>query len=295
MRNEAEWRFTLLDSRTQGTKAVSAHKVIRTINGTSGACLVSGDDGKLYTVRFAGDASQPNALANELLGTTLAQAMKLPVPSAVPMLVTPDFLKESACLLSIGQDDSAWPRPGLHCGISFVGEVSGPNRPIQYLNRRQIGTISNRADFLKMYIFDIWANQAISRDALFLRDGETPSYRAVFINNSRLFGFSTSHLVQDKTLACHRNKALYSGLWDAEAVSSIIESFQAAIPPALDAILPLIPNDWHSGNLNSLHTALRQRLNELPKVIEVHSLADGSVSKGMILDDELRLRGSGVC
>ena len=292
-RSPAEWSCTLLDFRTQNARPVYALRLIRRLDANSASVLISADDGNLYILKFSGSPKHPNALAHERIWTVLAGSVGLPVSPGEPISVPSSFFEENLSL-SLFAPDGVQPQPGVHYGSRLLGDVSGSARPIEYLLKRDVGRVSNRADFLGMYIFDVWALCQKNRKAIFLKDLATGQFRAMFVGSGRVFEAVSADPVEAKTRARHRKPSLYAGLWKAAAVASWVERLKSAVPPALDSLMQTIPDDWHSGHLNTLYASSLVRLSELQRLVEAHSLAEESICTEGISDALPRRYGASV-
>lgn len=273
---------------------VTATKLIRKMRGGAQTCLVLCDDGHHYVLKMAGNPQGPNVLANEMLGTSLAFASGLPVAVPAFVSVSEAFVRENPDLYFSTRYGNEAPLAGSYFGSRLLGQISGPDRPVEYLSSSESKRVSNRDVFLGMYLFDIWANHQDNRQAIFLRNNANAGLRAVFIDHGHLFGGPYWIFHERKYVARHMDVSVYSGLWSSRAVSSWIGIFQQRIPPNLSSIADQIPTDWYGGDLSSLISTLLTRLELLPRLIEIHSTPEGSPAAGTFSHDELRLQGSRV-
>ncbi len=147
---------------------VRARRLIRKMRGGAQAHLIEASDGELYIVKFTNNPQHRRILVNEWLASVLLRYLQIHVPDTAVVELTPEFIAENPDLyLSIGSRREPVP-PGLHFGSRMAVD---PDRVavFDFLPDKLLGQIENRADFLGMLVFDKWAANADSRQAVFFR------------------------------------------------------------------------------------------------------------------------------
>ncbi len=253
---------------------VFAVRCFRKLRGGSQATLIECSDGAPYVLKLNGNPTGPNTLANEVLGSTLATSLGLPTAKLVPVRVTEAFLSSNPQLAFKTDTRSYSALPGTHLGISFVGDIQVSSSVFQVLTPSHIQRIVNRECFLGIYLLDIAANHQDHRQALFVREGNLFSLRAVFIDHGQMFGGSYWSNSEDRCLPLHRNSSLYRGLWNELDVSTWITRLQERVPTTLEQSIPIVPRGWFDGNTTVLRDSFLRRLARLSQIAHQYRLAE---------------------
>src|SRR5271170_8216375 len=164
--------------------------VVRKQPGGSQSCLVQCDDGKLYVLKMNGNPQGPNVLANEALGSILLRGLGFRAPPWRPVTIdlkSVRFFPELA--MQTSTHETSFPACGIHFGSEYLG---GPQydlynfMPLSYTHR-----LRSTAQFLPIYLFDIWASHQDERQCIYQRARGTSLYDSFFIDNGHLFGGPT--------------------------------------------------------------------------------------------------------
>ncbi|MGH9583710.1 MAG: HipA family kinase [Bryobacteraceae bacterium] len=246
---------------------VRARRLIRKMRGGAQAHLIEADDGGLYIVKFTNNPQHRRILVNEWLASVFLRYLQIHVPDTAIVELTPDFIADSPDLyFSIGTRREAV-RPGLHFGSRMAVH---PDRVavFDFLPDKLLGKVENRADFLGMLVFDKWAANADSRQAVFFRaraktwtplKGDAPArigFFAQMIDHG--FAFNGPHWeFNDSPI-----QGLYFRPSVYEEVRSL-ESFQPWLAMAgnlplevLDSAWKEIPGEWLDGDGEALERLL---------------------------------------
>jgi hypothetical protein len=248
--------------------SLSAVKFIREMRGGTQPVLVQCDDDHHYVVKMNANPQGPNTLANEFLGSAVAGAAGLPVPQSSFIYLSDAFIDDNPELWFQTTSGTRRPDSGVHYGSRFVGELSGSNRPTDYISHSRVDEITNRTSFLGMYIMDVWANHQDSRQAILLGNADDRTKEAFFIDHGHMFG-GPSGFFNERHGACHLEISVYSRLWHPELVAAWIARFQETIPTALASALSVVPPQWYNGNLGTLEDLLMRRLQNLSHLVEL--------------------------
>jgi hypothetical protein len=249
--------------------ALSAIKFIREMRGSSQPVLLQCTDEHHYVVKMRANPQGPNTLANEFLGGAVAGAAGLPVPRSSLIYLSDAFIDDNPGLWFQTNSGTRRPDAGVHYGSTFVGELSGPNRPTDYISRSRVDEITNRTSFLGMYIMDVWANHQDSRQAILLGNAADRMKKAFFIDHGHMFGGPSWFFNERPGVACHLEISVYSRLWLPEAVAAWIARFEETIPTALASAISAVPTPWYNGDLGALEDLLMRRLQNLSSLVEL--------------------------
>lgn len=242
---------------------VRARRLIRKMRGGAQAHLMEGEDGSYYVVKFTNNPQHRRVLINEWLASVFLRYLQIHVPDTAVMELTPEFIEENPELyISYGSERLAIP-PGLHFGSRMAVH---PDRVavFDFLPEKLLGKIENRADFLGVLVFDKWAANADSRQAVFFRaraktwtplKGETPprvGFFAQMIDHG--YSFNGPHWdFPDSPL-----QGLYYRTSVYEEVRSL-DSFQPWLVMAenlplevMDTAWKSVPREWMDGEEEAL-------------------------------------------
>ena len=149
---------------------VKATHLIRQMRGKSRSILALGSDDEFYIIKFAGNPKGRSALANEILGYQIAQALGVRVPKVFLATVPNQLIRYAPKDWFDGYISPSGPDAGWHFATRYAGS---PHEAVTWdiLPRRVIPRIENRDDFLMMLVFDIWANNKQARQVVFERAG----------------------------------------------------------------------------------------------------------------------------
>jgi hypothetical protein len=276
------------------TVFLSANKYIRKMKGGSQSILVRCDDNRFYVVKMAGNPQGSNVLANEFLGTVIADAVGLPVAECKSIRLSDHFIDSEPEMWFELPSGRKRPNAGLHFGSLLVGQPCGPERPAEYISRSRINTITNRDAFLGMYLLDVWANHQDNRQAVLLRRPLDETQEVFFIDHGHMFGGSEWNFQERPGVALHLESSIYTDLWDDDIVFSWISHFQNVLPGVLSRAASVVPLRWYNGDLGSLLDGLIHRLSGLAELVE----RDARTSRYLIdqngEDDTLRLSDSRI-
>jgi hypothetical protein len=272
---------------------LSANKFIRKLKGGSQSNLIQANDSNYYVVKMMENPQGSNVLANESLGSRVASAVGLPVADNKGIYLSDTFIDRSPDLWFESPAGRRRPNKGVHFGSLFIGQLSGLQRPNEYISPSRVENIANRQDFLGMYILDVWANHQDSRQAIFCRSSDG-TQKAFFIDHGHMFGGPEWTFQHRPGIALHLEKNIYRDLWNEDRVASWISHFQVVIPSALSYANVAMQPRWYKGKADELIARLTERLCHLPELVRADVDESWPLTKTRTVDDRLRLPDSGI-
>src|SRR6266851_3223316 len=126
-----------------------------------------------------------------------------------------------------------------------------------------------RADFLGIYIFDVWANHRDHRQAVFSTRQTNRAINAHFIDNGHLFGGPHWDFRDKPGAAMCLDRNLYTTTWQESDVDAWISRFETSIPQSLSRVTQQVPQDWYNGNIDELISCLLFRLSDLSNLFQL--------------------------
>jgi len=167
---------------------VEAVEFIRRMRGGSQSQLVRCSNGHYYIVKFQNNPQGKRVLVNELIGTLLAKHLGLPVVEIAIVKVRDSLIRGTDD--AVVQLERSWTpyQHGLCFGSRLVGDINRQG----YLCHGVLpdfvrGRIGNPRDFLGMLVFDQWACNMDSRQAVLTENAEGNQLIAVMIDNGDCF------------------------------------------------------------------------------------------------------------
>jgi len=158
---------------------------IRKLRGGTQAVLAEASDGHLYVVKFNCNLQGANLPFNESVGSELYQALNLPAPAWMPVLVRDSFLDKNPCCRMLTVEDSIRPDAGMCFASRYLGE--GGDRLLEILPGGSFKRVHNHASFWLAWLVDICAGHTDNRQAIFVED-RTGWLNAVFLDHGHMFG-----------------------------------------------------------------------------------------------------------
>jgi hypothetical protein len=274
---------------------LSANKYIRKMKGGSQSILVHANDGRHYVVKMADNPIGPNLLANEHMGSLVAEAVGLPVAEARGICLSDSFIDSHPDLWFELPFGVRRPEKGVHFGSLLLGQTSGADRPTEYISPSRIDRITNRKAFLGMYLLDVWANHQDNRQAIFRRSTNN-SQEVCFIDHGHMFGGPGWNFQDNLGSALHLEMAVYKDLWQDEQIGLWISRFQSVIPEALVLATQSISiqPQWYQGDLTKLTDRLTERLTNLAELVQQDFSRNWRAFEQKNIDETLRLSDSGI-
>ncbi|HEX4170200.1 MAG TPA: HipA family kinase [Bryobacteraceae bacterium] len=245
--------------------------MIRKMRGGAQAHLIEGEDGSFYVVKFTNNPQHRRILVNEWLACSFLRFLQIHVPDTALIELTKEFLDESPDLyLSVGSRKELIP-PGIHFGSRLAVH---PDRVaiFDFLPDKLLYKVENRADFLGTLIFDKWAGNTDSRQAVFFRAkaktwtplrGDAPArvgFFAQMIDHG--YAFNGPHWqFQDSPLqGLYFRTSVYGDVRSLDSFQpwlAMVENFPVEV---VDAAWKEIPRHWFDNDEEDLERMLETLL-----------------------------------
>jgi hypothetical protein len=249
-------------------QTVRAVECIRRLRGASQPCLMRGDDGHIYVVKFQNNPQHVRVLANEMLATRLGCLMGLPVPESAIVEVPAELVAGNPDLeFQVGSRRIPG-APGRQFGSRYPGDPS-QTLVVDFLPDRLLRKVRKLDElFLGAYVFDKWTCNCDGRQVVFYRsvDDEDSSYSAWLIDHGFCFNDGEWNFPD------HQLRGLYSRRFVYESVSSL-QSFEPFLhrienlqPDQLEACARAIPREWCGGEPEQLGLLLERLYERRRKV-----------------------------
>jgi hypothetical protein len=239
--------------------------VIRKQSGGSQSCLVRCDDGKLYVLKMNPNPQGPNVLANEALGSILLHGLGLLAPTWKPVAInlkTVRFFPELA--METSAREIAFPACGVHFGSEYLG---GPQYDLyDFMPQNYIHKLKSVAQFLPIFLFDVWANHQDERQCVYQRLHSARLYDTFFIDNGHLFGGPTWSKVADRSRALYWGNIRTPQMGDPK-IEEWLKVFEERLPKLLHRAIAVVPGEWYKDDIYELYARLLWRLESIRALV----------------------------
>jgi hypothetical protein len=259
---------------------VRARRLIRKMRGGAQAHMIEGDDGAFYVVKFTNNPQHRRILINEWLANSFLRYLQIHVPDTAVVELTPEFVAESPELyLSIGPHREPIP-PGPHFGSRMAVH---PDRVavFDFLPDKLLHKIENRMDFFGTLVFDKWASNMDSRQAVFFRaraktwtplKGESPArvgFFAQMIDHGFAFNGPHWQFVDSAIQGLYFRSSVYEEIRSLDSFQpwlGMVENFPVEV---IDSAWKEIPSRWLADDEAELERMLHDLLKRRSRIVEL--------------------------
>ena len=249
--------------------AVTAVQTIRRMRGGAQSQLMLGADGNLWVVKFKNNPQHLRVLANELIGTRIAEAVGLTVPKSDVVEVSQWLVDNSpGMVMEMGRGARQRCADGLQFGSRFVGGLM-PGQVVDYLPEQQMEEVRNLAEFAGMLVVDKWTGNCNGRQAVFERRPRERKYRATFIDQGYCFNAGDWTFPDAPLHGVFARNQVYARIrgWDSfEPWLSRVEQFP---PDQLWKVAEEVPPEWYGGDPQTIERLMESLLQRRQRVREL--------------------------
>jgi len=222
------------------------------MRGGSQSRLVLADDGNLWIVKFKNNPQHLRVLANELIGTQIADAIGLSVPVSGIVDVSQSIIETNPPqYMDLGPKRRELCSSGLQFGSQFAGGMIS-RQVDEYLADEQLLNARNLEQFAGILVFDKWTGNTDYRQVVYRRNGVERGYSAVFIDQGGCFNLGEWTFQDAPLKGIFAQKCAYSSVtgWGSfEPWLSLVEQFD---PQSLWEIAEAVPREWYAGEVYEL-------------------------------------------
>jgi hypothetical protein len=249
----------------QRTLAVTT--VIRQQSGGAQSRLVRCDNGKLYVLKMNPNPQGPNVLANEALGSTLIRGLGLLAPpwERVTIDLKTVHLFPELTMRTAAQEIT-YPACGIHFGSEYLG---GPQYDLyDFMPKSCTHKLRSTAQFLAIYLFDVWASHQDERQCVYQRTRGSNLYDTFFIDNGHLFGGPAWSEVAGHSRGVCSGNVQAPEMGDPR-IEHWLKVFEDRIPKLLRHAIAEVPGDWYEGDIHELYDRLLSRLESIRALVNI--------------------------
>lgn len=227
------------------------------MRGGAQSHLMLDESGHAWVVKFQNNPQHLRVLANELLGTRIAEAIGLPVPRGEVVEVTPWLIDNTPDLeMRVGATRHRC-RPGLQFGSEMVGGLM-PSRIADYLPAEQIREVKNTSDFVGVLAFDKWTCNADGRQAVFHRKAKGHRYLATFVDQGFCFNGDAWRFVDAPLRGVYAQNDVYRKVTGWESFEPWLSRIEMMDAQLLWQIAMSIPVEWCCGEGSTIESLIER-------------------------------------
>jgi hypothetical protein len=219
-------------------------------------------DGHFYVVKFRNNPQHMRVLANELLGTRLAQQAGLPVP-ATEVVDVGEWLVEHTPELNIQlAHNTIQCQAGLQFGSRYVvSPMEG--QVFDYLPVEMLDRVRNLETFAGMLAMDKWTGNANGRQAAFWRKLRERKYTATFIDQGYCFNAGEWTFPDYPLRGVYARNEVYASVRGWESFEPWLSRIEKMEEDTVWSLAGEIPPEWYGGEWEELEklvqTLIRRR------------------------------------
>jgi hypothetical protein len=245
----------------EAARVVALEHVCR-MRGGSQAQLLRCAEQSHYVVKFQNNPQGVRILANELLGTLLARRLGLPVPEVAIVDVCRGLIAHTDEMVIELRQGSTPLRPGLCFGSRYPHGAGELSVVYDRLPDECMARVENLTDFAGALVFDVWTCNTDHRQALFVRDRQLSSYRALMIDQGGCFNGAKWDFPDFPLGGLYLHPAIRTCLRRDGALEPWLERLEQEIDELdLTRAAEEIPPKWYGCN----ETLFRRLLDQLNK------------------------------
>jgi len=244
------------------------------MRGGTQSHLMRCSDGQYYVVKPMNNAQGRKALFNELFASLLARHFGLTVPDFAVVHTHRDLILYTGQLVVEQQfGRSPW-KAGKCFGSRYVTnktEVSSTLPPAtNLLSEYALQFVENLSEFVGALVFDKWASNCDSRQAVFYKRPQTGRYWAYFIDSSLCFGGSGWNLRDCPGNGIYFPTRVYDAITNLADFEPWIYRLQIAMTrDVLETFSEDIPKEWFPGAEELLQSLIPELEGRLVRIHEM--------------------------
>lgn len=269
LENSAQNTFCLTPITPLTAASAPVLRAVEEIRRMRGGCqshLMRCSDDNYYVVKFPNNPQGRRVLANELLCTSLAELLSLPVAHGAVVLVSEEMVHLTTDLC-IQQEYGRTPCGHGWCfGSQFVVDPRG-KAIYDFLPSSILTQVSNLLDFCGMLVFDIWASNADDRQVVFVPD-EANSYHAVMIDQGSCLDGQAWQFTDAPRRSLYLDKRVYEHVQGISTFDPWLNVLAQIGRDALSEAASRIPPEWFDGGRASLDLLLDELYERKDRVRE---------------------------
>jgi hypothetical protein len=259
-------KLKLYDRGATMLEPVIAIEHVRRMAGGSQPHLLRCSDGWCYVVKFWNNPQGKKILTNELLGTSLAALLGLPISPPAVVHVDQRLIDGTAELvmqLPVG-------RVPCQAGLCFGSRlVSTRNTVHDILPKEHLRQVKNLTTFAGMLLFDKWTGNTDWRQMVFTHKDNRSPYTATMIDQGNCFGAERWTLSDAPPCGLYHNPVVYEGIRGMKTFEPWLASLEQLNECVLRNVAKAVPREWYEHDLISFNRLLDQLNRRRDRVVRL--------------------------
>jgi hypothetical protein len=231
-------------------------------------------------VKFTNNPQHRRILVNEWLANAFLRYLQIHVPQTALIQVSEDFLAQNPeVYFSIGSRRESVV-PGLHFG-SKMSVNPDKVAVFDFLPEKLLGKVENRVEFLGTLVFDKWAGNADSRQAVFFRarakawtplKGEAPArigFFAQMIDHGFAFNGPHWEFLDTPLNGLYFRTSVYEEVTSLDSFQPWLDMVTNFPIEVIDGAWKEIPREWLDQDEDELEKLLESLLKRRRKVSQL--------------------------
>ena len=251
--------------------AVLATQAIRRMRGGAQSHLMLASDGYPYVVKFQNNPQHIRVLANELMGTRLAEAVGLSVPASEVVEVTDWLIENSGDLNLDFGDTEVRCAAGLHFGSRLIGGLM-PGQVVDYLPEDRLAEVKNLNEFAGMLVIDKWTCNSNGRQAVFYKGPREKRYSATFIDQGYCFNAGEWKFIDAPLRGVYARNLVYGRITGWESFEPWLSRVKELDTQTIWAIAETVPPEWYGGDLGEMEMLVERLIERRSRIEELVTL-----------------------
>jgi hypothetical protein len=230
---------------------LSVVKHVRRMRGGAQSHLMRCSNGNLYVVKFQNNPQHIRVLANEMLGTRLADAIGLPVPETAIVEVGEELIESTPQLTIQLTHTSVKCKAGVHFGSRYVLDpVDG--QLLDYMPAESFDQVRNVRTFGGILALDKWTGNTDGRQATFWRKSRERKYSASFIDQGYCFNAEQWTFPDFPLRGVYARNEAYEFVRGWDSFEPWLTRIEKIDEDVIWTIMRDIPSAWYNDDSDSL-------------------------------------------
>ena len=231
---------------------------IRRMRGGTQAQLLRCADGGYYVVKFQNNLQGIRILANDLLGTLLAEQLGLPIAQPAVVDVGEKLIRYSDEMTIELKSAHVRCQSGLSFGSRYPADEDFPGGGVlaatyDLIPEPQMRSLENLRDYAGMLVFDKWTCNTDGRQTILGRHGTAGPYHATMIDQGFCFNGMLWNFPDSPLRGLYSSTSVYAGYRGFDAFEPWLGRLENEINEGvLQRACEEIPREWYEENVSAL-------------------------------------------
>ena len=252
----------------ESKRIASAFRLIRQLRGSSPGIEVEASDGSVYVVRRPHTTQGDSQAAKNALGHSVYESLGLPVPGWTSIAISDAFIDAHPEMWLEFDQETCKPTGGLRFGMCC--DSHSIREAYEILPTTWFGRVGNRRAFWGALVADVWLNKLDNRHVLFVQDGHSHRFSALFIQHGNISLCERSDLELAIRRCLYFNPLVYPNETMLTDLAFWLNRFARQGERAVARALAILPNEWLTAESSHIADRLVHQLPSLRERVFPH-------------------------